>query len=180
MTDMANKTERLSAYRERIRVFMAAVQAGASDASAAAEAGISRATIFRWQHGERPFDEAMRKQMQRARAIRERRWISIIERAADDRTTGTGNRQRFIPGDWKAAQFLLSVTNPEFALKSRTEISGPAGQPLRIEESIEHRLAEPDADRLKKVMGLLVTAGAVPQLETQENGNGNGHEPDAG
>lgn len=173
---MATKQETLSAYRERIRVFIAAVQAGASDSSAAAEAGISRATIYRWQHGERPFDEAMRKQVQRARAIRERRWLSWVEEAAKPQTrTGRGGQITTTPGDWRAAQFLLSVTNPEYAQRSRVEMSGPAGAPLRVEESIEHRLGVPDQDRLAKVFGLLLTAGAVPQLGTSENGNGNGH-----
>lgn len=162
----------LSDYRERIRVFLAAVQAGASDASAAAEAGISRATIHRWRHGERPFDEAMRKQLSRARAIRERRWLGWVEDAARPRPVG--RQGRTVPGDWKAAQFLLSVSDPEvYASRSRTEITGHGGAPVQVEESIEHRLAVPDVDRLKTVMGLLLSAGAVPQLETQGT---NGHD----
>lgn len=165
----------LADYRERIRVFLAAVAAGASDSSAAAEAGISRATIHRWLHGERPFDEAMRKHIHRTRAIRERRWLSWIEEAAQPRTsTGRGGRVITTPGDWKAAQFLLSVTNPEFAPMQRTEVSGPGGQPVQVEQSVEHVLLTPDPDRLVRVMQLLDRAGAVPQIETHTNGNGNG------
>lgn len=171
---MATKGEQLSAYRERIRVFLAAVQAGASDSSAAAEAGISRATVHRWLHGERPFDEAMRKQVQRARAIRERRWISIIERAADDRTVSTGRGSRFVEGDWKAAQFLLSVTNPEFAMRNRTEVSGPGGAPMQMNQQVEHVLSTPDPDRLMKVVELLNRAGALQLTTGEKNGNGNG------
>ena len=167
----------MSAYRERIRVFLAAVQSGASDRSAAAEAGISTATIHRWHHGERPFDEAMRKSISRARAIRERRWLSWVEEAAKPQArTGRNGRVTTSPGDWRAAQFLLSVTNAEFAARNRVEMSGPAGQPIQVSQDIEHRLATPDPDRMAKVMALLARAGAVPQLESGDtNGSGNGH-----
>lgn len=163
----------LAAYKERIRVFLAAVQAGATNRSAAAEAGISQATIHRWQHGERPFDEAMRNRLARARSIRERRWLEAIQTAATDRTFAG----RAIPADPRAAQWLLERTNPEYAAVSKTEISGPGGAPLRVEQTVEHLLAVPDPDRLKKVVQLLDHAGQVPQLTTGES-NGNGHTRD--
>ena len=170
----------LSAMRERIRVFLAAVQSGASNRSAAAEAGISLATIHRWMHGERPFDEAMRNRLLRAQAIRERRWLGFVESAAQPTTrTGRNGRVVNVPGDWRAATWLLERTNPEFAQVARAEISGPGGGAIRVEQDIEHRLAAPDPGRMAKVVELLARAGAVPQLETHDtNGNGNGSHGD--
>ena len=156
-------------------MFLAAVQAGASDRAAAAEAGISLETLHRWRVGERPFDASMRRQVARAHAIRERRWVESIQDASVDRTVQSGNQQRFIPKDWKAAAWLLERTNPDWAPPThRTEISG-GSTPVRVEESIEHRLALPDAERMKAVAGLLVRAGALPRLETKEEANGNGN-----
>lgn len=161
----------LAEYRERIRIFIAAVTAGASDRSAAAEANISSATVHRWLHGERPFDETMRKAIFRARAVRERRWLQWIEDAATPGTDARGQRT----GDWRAAQFLLSVTNPAFAPRSRTEVSGPGGEPVRIEADVVSVLEQPDLERLNEVVGLLHRAGAVPLLEAKAEANGNGH-----
>jgi hypothetical protein len=103
--------------------------------------------------------------------------VESIKAASADRTVQTGNRSRFMPGDWRAAAWLLERTNPEWAAPSRVEVSGPGGAPLQIQEDIEHRLAMPDPERLQRVVGLLARAGAIPQLEMKEeaNGNGNGH-----
>lgn len=158
----------LAQYKERVRIFVAAVQAGASDRSAAAEAGISHATLHRWRHGERPFDEHMRTRIQRARAIRERRWLDSIQSAA---TTPLNNGA---PGDWRAAAWLMERTNPEYAAVSKHEVSGPQGAPMRVEESVEVRLMVPDVERMRRVGNLLAQAG-VPLLPGGENGaNGNG------
>lgn len=166
----------LAAHREKIRVFLAAVQAGASDRSAAAEAGISMESLHRWKHGDRPFDVAMRRQLYRARSIRERRWLTMIETAANGTTVPTAaGGTRGVPGDWRAAAWLMERTNPEFAPQSTTRVEG-GSSPVRVEHDVEHRLATPDPERLAMVAALLQRAGAMPLLETKEtNGNGNGH-----
>lgn len=150
-------------------MFLAAVTAGASDRAAAAEADISLSVLHRWRTGERPFDQTMRRRVERAHAIRERRWLESIQGAA---TTPS----RALPsGDWRAAAWLLERTNPAFAAVSKHEVTGQGGSPLQIAHDIERRLEEPDLDRIAKVYHLLDRAGVVPLLESNgTNGNGNG------
>ena len=162
----------LADYRERIRVFLAAVQAGASDRSAAAEANISLATLHRWRTGERPFDHGMRQKVARAHAIRERQWVNSIMAAS---TTPLNNGA---PGDWRAAAWLLERTNPDYAPVSKHEVGGTGGGPLKIEQDVQHTLSIPSEERVTKVLEILRMAGRVPQLETGEtngHGNSNGH-----
>jgi hypothetical protein len=167
--------DQMARFREKVRTFLAAIQGGASDRSAAAEAGISRETLQRWRVGERPSDRLIRERMFRARAIREKRWLKSIEDAA------LTPAKHMPTGDWRAAAWLMERTNPEYAARQGIELSGAGGGPVQISESVEHRLALPDKERVARVMQLLQTAGKVPLLAGGTNGaNGNGHveEPD--
>jgi transposase len=157
----------IAAYRSRIALFIAAVEDGASDRAAASVAGLGRATVHRWMTGERRWDEAMRSRVMRARAIRERRLMALVEAAAQPTIQMTRNgRAVTAPGDWRAAAWLLERTNPEYAPRGRVEYTGADGGPLAIEASVEHRLARPDEGRLRRVMELLNAAGVLfPQLE---------------
>lgn len=101
----------------------------------------------------------------------------MIETAANGTTVLTPTGQtRGVPGDWRAAAWLMERTNPEFAPQSTTRVEGGA-TPIQVQHDIEHRLATPDPERIQKVMQLLVRAGTVPQLEST-NGNGNGSHGD--
>lgn len=172
--------QQLAEFRERIRVFIAAIQAGQSNRAAAAEAHIGAGTLTRWRAGKRPFDVIMRQKMERAIAVRERRWITAIESAA---TTPMNNGA---PGDWKAAAWMLERTAPDEFGPTRA-VSGRGGGPIEIgvEQTVEHVLLVPNAERIAAVVGILGAAGKLPMLpinaETPHgngNGNGNGHRPE--
>lgn len=104
------------------------VEQGASNAAAAAAAGINKATLYRWlARGEQEdggIYSEFRTDFERARAFRQIHFAQKIMRAADD--------------DWRAAAWLLSRLYPEdFSRRTRTEISGPDQGPIQHRTDID-------------------------------------------
>jgi hypothetical protein len=102
--------------------------------TAAAYAGVSRVTVWRWmQRGEEEADNPdsiysnFRNAVESARAQAEVRSVALISRAADD-------------GTWQAAAWFLERSYPNrWARVQRTEISGPDGAPvnLKVDAKVE-------------------------------------------
>lgn len=94
--------------------------------TAAAElAGISLQTLgawrFRGEQGEEPFATLVSK-IKKANAESQERCLRAIEVQADH--------------DWRAAAWILERRHPDgFAKMERREVSGPNGDPLKLEVS---------------------------------------------
>lgn len=109
-----------------------ALRAGNYQETAATYAGVEPRTFYRWmERGENnPEDEPyrqFRQAVEKAKADSEVRDVALIDRAAAD-------------GSWQAAAWKLERKHPNrWGRVTRTEISGPEGQAVKVE--IDHKAA---------------------------------------
>jgi hypothetical protein len=109
-----------------------ALRAGNYQDVAANYAGIAAPTFYRWmEQGADPDSDTIyrefREAVEKAKADSEVRDVALIDRAAAD-------------GSWQAAAWKLERKYPNrWGRVTRTEISGPEGQALKVE--IDHKAA---------------------------------------
>lgn len=108
----------------RRRAILDALRKGHTLTTAAAFAGITRQTLYNWlQRGEKaPEGNYGKFAMEVAQASAEAADVAI------NSVTGA------FPDDWRAAMEFLSRRFPdEWGKRERHEVSGPTGEPIRIE-----------------------------------------------
>ncbi len=121
---MARPSKLTTEVQERI---VSALRAGNYQDTAASYAGISAKTFYEWMNRGKSDDPAeeiyseFREAVLKAKADAEIRDVALIDRAAND-------------GSWQAAAWKLERKYPQrWGRVQRTEISGPEGQPVKIE-----------------------------------------------
>ena len=113
-----------------------ALRAGNYQETAAKYAGISDKTFYEWMRRGESDDpkEAIfvefRQAVEKAKSDAEVRDVALIDKAASD-------------GTWQAAAWKLERKYPHrWGRVNRTEISGPEGQPIKVETDIKQALLE--------------------------------------
>jgi hypothetical protein len=119
---MARPTKLSPAVLEKV---CEGVRLGMSYERASARVGISDATLRNWvkrdEEGVRAYAGVV-EALQKARADGETRLLARIVKAAEE--------------DWKAAAWILERRHPEsYARIERREVSGPNGDPMKLEVS---------------------------------------------
>lgn len=110
------------------KAILDALAAGASIRSACGAAGIGTTTFYRWLSQAEGADapehfRAFRDASTRARSQARVAYAAVIRRAANE-------------GDWRAAAWFLERSEPEeWAQRQKLEHSGPAGGPIRTEDT---------------------------------------------
>lgn len=128
---MAQPLKLTDATRDRI---VQAILAGNYMETAAAYAGISKQTLYRWiQMADEPDADPIyrdfRDAVETARAQSEIRNVALIQKAAND-------------GTWQAAAWYLERTNPRrWGRRDSVAITGEDGGPVRVEVSARETLA---------------------------------------
>ena len=124
---MARPTKLTKEVQEKI---VTAIGAGNYQDTAAAYAGISSTTFFRWMaEAQNPGAgkelREFRAAVEKARADAEARNVALIQNAAQN-------------GTWQAAAWFLERSHPtKWGRINRTEISGPDGGPIETKVDIE-------------------------------------------
>lgn len=119
---MARKTKYTP---ETVGKLTQAIQMGATYDLACKYAGISHETFAEWRNTKPEFLEAVKEAEGRAVVG----WLAKIEKAAND-------------GNWQAAAWKLERRYPQEYGRRVNEITGPNGDPIRIEIVETH--ADPD------------------------------------
>lgn len=128
-----------------------AVEAGAFQKDAAAAAGVSETTLYRWlqegaKDGAHPELREFRESLTRARAHAKVSAIATLRRAASD--------------DWRAAAFLLERAWPdEWGRRTRLEHTGRDGGPVEV-ASGGVDLSKLSDQELEELQGMMQRAAA--------------------
>lgn len=109
---------------ERRKAFVDAIREGLPISQAAARARISRQTAYEW--------------MGRGEKTPEGQYGAFLEEVqsamADAAAEALGHWKKAMPDDWRAAMEFLSRRFPdEYGKRERHEISGPEGEPIKVE-----------------------------------------------
>lgn len=141
---------------ECLEALVRAKKAGLPDKAACAVAGVGYSTFYRWmQEGEtakRGPKRELWERLTRARAEGQQALVSMVLGAAQGGVVLDKNgepvkdrkgRPIRTPGDWKAAAWLLSVTDPEhFGKQVEVKHKGEVGGRVRLEVGSLRGLSE--------------------------------------
>jgi transposase len=145
MSDTPRKIGRRTKLTQEVQDrIVYAITSGNYIETAAAYAGISKNTLYRWlEQGEDPNADAVyrdfRDAVEIARAQAEVRNVALIQKAAND-------------GTWQAAAWYLERTAWQ-RWGRRTMVTGDAGEAIKVE--VDHR------QKLRQVLGLDDDAAAA-------------------
>lgn len=117
------------------------VATGASYKTAAASVGVGESSLYQWlrlakEEGTDPIYAAFANALMRARGRGEAALVGMVHRAArgEPIRNDNGDVVGYTAGDWRAAQWLLSVRDPEnYSQSQKVMHSGPKGEPLAVQ-----------------------------------------------
>lgn len=155
----------------RKALLLTALRSGQTVKAACARAGVSPATVYRHLAQ----DAAFQEQVERAKGEAEAKLIDAITKAAHSGETVTtpGGKVTVMPGDWKAAAWLLEhhpQTREQYAGILRQKVAlgqDPDAGPVELDVSTDSMNT---MERMAAVVTVLQRAGVMPIPEPGQAG----------
>lgn len=143
---MAGRGRPTKFTRENVEAILTGIRLGLAYKHACMFAGVHYSTFNDWKNGDFP-------NMPRGLSDAEKAEFRQLKDDFNDmlmKAEGRGVYRNFqiinqaaANGDWRASQFLLQARWPEeYGTKNRTELTGPGGGPVQVEQLLERAAAE--------------------------------------
>lgn len=159
---------RLFTQRKRV-VLLNAIKQGQTIRAACARASVHSSTFYDYLNNDADFQQ----QVERARGEAEARLVEAITNGAHTGETITtpGGTVKVMPGDWRAAAWLLEHhphTRERYAAINKSQIGGDPDNPVPVPVDVTGGPEMTTVERMAAVVTVLQRAGVMPIPEPGE------------